>query len=84
MLTGKLWFRVTESIRIELTGTLAPHVNAKDIALEINRILDPQDAGYRTLEFTGPGAKSLTFEERMLLANMSTDAGAKAGIFEAD
>ena len=84
MLTGKLWFRVPESIRIELTGTLAPHVNAKDIALEINRILDPQDAGYRTLEFTGPGAKSLTFEERMLLANMSTDAGAKAGIFEAD
>ena len=84
MLTGKLWFRVPESIRVELSGKLPAGLDSKDIALEINRVLDPQDAGYRTLEFAGPGARSLTFEERMLLANMSTDAGAKAGVFEAD
>lgn len=84
MLTGKLWFRVPESIRIELTGKLTASVDAKDIALEINRTLDPKDANYRVLEFTGDGAVSLTFEERMLLSNMSTDAGAKAGIFDAD
>lgn len=84
MLTDKLWFRVPESIRIELTGKLPASLDAKDIALEINRTLDPQDASYRVLEFTGEGAVSLTFEERMLLSNMSTDAGAKAGIFDAD
>lgn len=84
MLTGKLWFKVPETIRIELSGALSAGLDAKDVALEINRILDPQDATYRTLEFTGEGAQSLTFEERMLLANMSTDAGAKAGLFEAD
>lgn len=84
MLTGKLWFRVPETIRIELSGALSTGLDAKDVALEINRVLDPQDATYRTLEFTGDGARSLTFEERMLLANMSTDAGAKAGLFEAD
>tara|TARA_R110000787_G_scaffold181008_3_gene293097 strand:- start:30169 stop:31449 length:1281 start_codon:yes stop_codon:yes gene_type:complete len=84
MLTGKLWFRVPESIRIELIGKLPASLDAKDIALEINRTLDPQDASYRVLEFTGEGAVSLTFEERMLLSNMSTDAGAKAGVFDAD
>lgn len=84
MLTGKLWFRVPESIRITLTGKLPASLDAKDIALEINRTLDPQDASYRVLEFSGDGAVSLTFEERMLLSNMSTDAGAKAGIFDAD
>jgi len=84
MLTGKLWFRVPESIRINLTGALNPGVDAKDIALEINRILDPADASYRALEFSGEGATSLKFEERMLLSNMSTDAGAKAGVFAAD
>lgn len=84
MLTGKLWFRVPESIRIMLTGKLPALIDAKDIALEVNRTLDPQDANYRVLEFTGEGAVSLTFEERMLLSNMSTDAGAKAGIFDAD
>jgi len=84
MLTGKLWFRVPESIRVNLTGKLRDGLDSKDIALEINRVLDPKDASYRTLEFTGEGARSLTFEERMILSNMSTDAGAKAGIFEAD
>lgn len=84
MLTGKLWFRVPESIRIRMTGALNPGVDAKDIALEINRILDPADASYRALEFSGEGAASLKFEERMLLSNMSTDAGAKAGVFAAD
>ena len=84
MLTGKLWFRVPESICVTLTGKLGAGIDSKDIALEINRVLDPLDAGYRALEFTGPGARALTFEERLLLANMSTDAGAKAGVFEAD
>lgn len=84
MLTGKLWFKVPESIRVTLSGKLPEGVDAKDIALEINRTLDPADASYRTLEFQGDGAVSLSFEERMLLANMSTDAGAKAGVFAAD
>ena len=84
MLTGKLWFKVPESIRVTLTGKLPNGVDAKDIALEINRTLDPAEASYRTLEFQGDGAASLTFEERMLLTNMSTDAGAKAGVFAAD
>lgn len=84
MLTGKLWLKVPESIRVDLSGKLPPGIDAKDIALEINRVLDPAEASYRTLEFGGSGAASLAFEERMLLANMSTDAGAKAGVFAAD
>ena len=84
MLTGKLWLKVPESIRVHLTGTLPFGVDAKDIALEICRRLDPDFASYKTLEFIGDGAASLSLEQRMVLANMSTEAGAKAGVFEAD
>ena len=84
MLTGKLWLKVPETIRIELTGKLRPGIDAKDIALEINRRLDPDFASYKILEFSGEGAASLSLEQRMVLANMSTEAGAKAGVFDAD
>ena len=84
MLTGKLWLRVPETVRIHLTGKLTQGVDAKDIALEINKRLDPDFTSYKILEFTGDGAASLSLEQRLVLANMSTEAGAKAGVFEAD
>jgi len=84
MLTGKLWLKVPESIHIHLSGKLSVGVDAKDIALELNRRLDSDFTSYKTLEFAGDGVTSLSLEERMVLANMSTEAGAKAGVFEAD
>ena len=84
MLTGKLWLKVPETIRIQLNGKLQLGVDAKDIALELNCRLDADFTSYKTLEFWGDGVASLTLEQRMVLANMSTEAGAKAGIFEAD
>lgn len=84
MLTGKLWLKVPETIRINLSGKLTPGVDAKDIALTLNHRLDADFTSYKMLEFTGDGATSLSLEQRMVLANMSTEAGAKAGVFEAD
>ena len=84
MLTGKLWLKVPESIRVRLTGNLPMGVDAKDVALEICKRLDPDFTSYKALEFTGDGIASLSLEQRMVLANMSTEAGAKAGVFEAD
>jgi len=84
MMTGKLWLKVPESIRLLLTGQLPQGVDAKDIALEIIDHLDADFTSYKTLEFSGNGVASLSLEQRMVLANMSAEAGAKAGIFAAD
>jgi 3-isopropylmalate/(R)-2-methylmalate dehydratase large subunit len=84
MLTGKLWLKVPESIRVVLTGELSQGVDAKDVALEVVKRLDPDFTSYKTLEYSGDGAASLTLEQRMVLANMAAEAGAKAGVFAAD
>lgn len=84
MLTGKCWLKVPESIRIILTGDLPTGVDAKDIALEVIKRVDADFASYKTLEYSGDGVASLSLEQRTVLANMSAEAGAKAGVFEAD
>jgi 3-isopropylmalate/(R)-2-methylmalate dehydratase large subunit len=80
-LTGKVWLKVPESIRIVLDGGLAPGVWAKDVALEIVRTVGSDGAAYKAVEFTGPVASALPFEERFVLSNMSAEMGAKAGMF---
>ncbi|HUT97810.1 MAG TPA: 3-isopropylmalate dehydratase large subunit [bacterium] len=81
---GKVWLRVPESFKIELTGTFPPGVYAKDLMLSIIGHIGADGATYKSLDFTGPGASGLTMSERFTLANMAVEAGAKAGIFAAD
>ncbi len=80
-LTGKVWLRVPESVRIVLEGVLAQGVGAKDVALEILRTVGPEGAAYRAVEFSGPVSAALPWEERFVLSNMSAEMGAKAGVF---
>ncbi len=75
--TGEIWLRVPETIRIELRGRLRPGVSAKDLGLWILRALGPGGAAYRALEFAGPGVAGLTAAQRMTLANLMAEAGAK-------
>lgn len=82
--TGKMWFKVPETIEISLAGEFPIFVYAKDLALEILRKFGTSFARYRSLEFTGPAAHRLSIEERMTVCNMSTEMGAKACIFEPD
>jgi 3-isopropylmalate/(R)-2-methylmalate dehydratase large subunit len=84
MMCGRLWLRVPGSIRVVLEGALPPGVFAKDVALALARELRADGASYQTLEFAGPGAASLDLEDRLVLANMSVELGAKAGLFAAD
>ena len=58
-------------------------MGAKDVALEVLRALGPDGAAYAAVEFAGPAADALPLEERMVLSNMSVEAGAKAGLFPA-
>jgi 3-isopropylmalate/(R)-2-methylmalate dehydratase large subunit len=83
-LTGRVWLRVPETVRVVLDGELPPGVGAKDVALEVVRTVGSDGAAYRALEFMGTVADALPGEERMVLSNMSVETGAKAGVFPAD
>ena len=84
MLTGKLWFRVPETIRIELRGALQPGVWAKDVTLTMLKRLGAEGANYRALEYVGEGVSSMDIDDRMTLSNHAAELGAKAAILEAD
>ena len=83
-LTGETWLRVPESIGIHLEGRFTGAAEAKDLALAYVGELGTDGATYQALEFVGEGAKNLAVDERLVLANLSVEAGAKAGLFYAD
>ncbi len=83
-LTGETWFRVPESIGINLTGRLTGAAEAKDLALAYIGKLGTDGATYDALEFVGDGVHYLSMDERLVLANLSVEAGAKTGLFYAD
>ena len=82
--SGEMWLRVPESIRVTLTGALPRGVYPKDIALALAKELGADGANYQALEFTGEGVGSLDLEDRLVIANLSIEMGAKNGIFPAD
>ncbi|MBV8545028.1 MAG: aconitate hydratase [Acidobacteria bacterium] len=83
--SGFTQVEVSESIRFELTGTLRENVTAKDVMLYILlHYAKPQMTLDRIMEFTGPGLRSLSLDERATLANMATECAARTAIIEAD
>jgi len=84
LITGKLWFRVPDVIRIQLDGVLADNVTAKDVALYILGELGADVAVYKVIEFSGPVVEVLSVEERMVLCNLAVEMGAKAAYVQPD
>jgi len=84
MITGGNWFKVPETIRVELIGKPANRIYGKDIILELIRQIGVDGALYKALEFTGEGVKYLDMADRFSIANMAIEAGAKNGIFAVD
>ena len=84
MMTGRLWFCVPETIRIELKGKLQPGVWAKDVTLHMLRRLGSAGADYRALEYCGEGVTAMAIDDRMTLANHAAELDAKAALLEAD
>ncbi|GAC1343844.1 MAG: homoaconitase large subunit [Candidatus Dormibacteria bacterium] len=82
--TGRTWFRIPETLRIDLHGELPRGVDAKDIALNVIRQLGAEGANYLAVEWGGESVRAMSMAQRLTLANLSIDFGAKAGLIEAD
>ena len=81
---GETWFRVPESLKITLRGKLKPGVYAKDISLWIIGMIGARGADYMSIEYHGDGVKNLTVSQRMTLANLASEMGAKNAVFPMD
>ena len=81
---GKTWMKVPETIRVHVTGSFPRGVYAKDLMLALIGRITADGATYMALEFGGPAIEALPFHERMVLANMAVEAGAKTGLFASD
>ncbi|MDD4797146.1 MAG: aconitase family protein, partial [Eubacteriales bacterium] len=84
MATGKAWFKVPSAIQFKLTGKPGKWVGGKDIILHIIGKIGVEGALYRSMEFTGDGIAHLGISDRLCMANMAIEAGAKNGIFPVD
>ena len=84
MATGEAWFKVPKAMKFNLKGKLRPYVSGKDVILHIIGKIGVDGALYKSMEFSGEGLKNLTIDDRLCIANMAIEAGAKNGIFEVD
>lgn len=84
MATGNCWFKVPKAIKFNVTGKLNKNVSGKDVILHIIGMIGVDGALYKSMEFLGDGIKNLSMDDRLCIANMAIEAGAKNGIFPFD
>lgn len=82
--TGNIWMRVPETLRVRLEGALGEGVAAKDVILTLCRAIGINGANYMAVEYTGSGVTAMPMDERMVLANMAVELGAKCGLVAPD
>lgn len=82
--TGEAWFKVPETIKVNITGKKPKYICGKDVILTLIGMIGVDGALYKALEFAGEGVKELNMTDRLTIANMAIEAGAKNGIFPVD
>jgi len=80
--TGKTWFMVPESYKIEVTGVLPVNTSSKDIILKIIGNIGADGATYKAAEFCGETIDNMDVSSRMTITNMAIEMGAKNGIMK--
>lgn len=81
---GRLWFKVPETLGINITGKFQPGTSAKDLILKIIGDVGADGATYKTVEYFGPAIEEMSISGRMTLCNMGVEMGAKAAIIPPD
>ena len=84
MASGKLWFKVPDTMKVTYNGELQPGVFSKDLVLALAGHIGADGATYMALEFHGPVIDALSVDARMTISNMAIEVGAKAGLMRAD
>ena len=82
--TCQLWFKVPQTIRFNVNGTLKENVSAKDVILNIIGQVGADGATYKSCEFAGETISNMNISERMVLSNMAIEMGGKTGLIEPD
>ena len=81
---GAYYITMPKMVRVELTGKLSPWVSAKDIILEVLRIMSVKGGVGKIIEYAGEGVKTLSVPERATITNMGAELGATTSIFPSD
>ncbi len=84
MLTGRIWFKVPETMKFIYKGKLGRWISGKDLILHTIGLIGVDGATYMAMEFSGEVVKELDMDDRFTMANMAVEAGAKVGLFEPD
>ena len=84
MISGEVWFKVPESMKLHYEGQLQKWVTGKDLILYTIGDIGVDGATYKAMEFVGPVIEALPMSDRMTMANMAIEAGAKNGIVSPD
>jgi 3-isopropylmalate/(R)-2-methylmalate dehydratase large subunit len=84
MKTGKLWFRVPETIKFDIAGKLGQYITSKDVILYIAGKYGTDIAQYKAIEWTGTAVDEMSIDARLTMGNMSVELGAKFGVFRCD
>lgn len=82
--TGKTWWQIPRMVKVELVGKLAPGVTGKDVIVALCGSFNKDEVLNAAIEFTGEGVSALAVDDRLTIANMTTEWGALAGVFPVD
>jgi len=82
--TGQTWWQIPPVVKVQLAGKLKPGVSGKDVIITLCGYFNKDEVLNHAIEFTGDGIPYLSIEQRLTIANMSTECGALAGVFPID
>jgi homoaconitate hydratase len=82
--TGKFWWQIPRVVSVSLDGKLSPGVSGKDVIVALAGLFNKDEVLNAAIEFTGSGIEHISIDERLTIANMTTEWGAVAGVFPVD